>query len=173
MMNKKKGSMWNWEIRRRTAVRASCFAALVLSVLLAPSVSALTVLDSGDGSTVYNESSCTADVAAPVSQDVHIPSGGEAVRVPMRVQWDDWRTPPGEDWESLFVIQAWYQSTEYRANYPKFTGPGDKDDDSFFKDVPGVQQNTYMTVYYHAYVYDAQGNTQCSDGAWTVFHFIP
>jgi len=172
MMKNMKGIAWKWEIRHKIAVRASCFAMLVLCVLLAPSISALTVLDSGDGSTEYDESSCTADVAAPVPQDVSIPSNGETVRIPMRVAWDDQRTPPGEDWESLFVIQAWYQSTEYRASYPKFTGPGDEDDDSFYRDVPGVQQNTYMTVYYHAYVYDDYGNTQCSDGAWTVFHFI-
>ena len=168
------GNASKWETGHISIVRASCFAALALSILLAPSVSALTVLDSGDGSTEYDETSCSADVAAPVPQDVHIPSGGEIVRVPMRAAWDDNRRPPGVgQYESLFIIEAWYDNTDYRANYPVFTGPGDSGSSSFYRDVPGVQQYTYMTVYYHAYVYDNNGNTLCSDGAWTVFHFVP
>jgi hypothetical protein len=133
----------------------------------------VTTLPFGDGSTDYGNDFCYADVAAPVPQDVSIPSGGETVRVPMRVAWDDQRWPPPKpDWESLFIIEAWYNNNDYRANYPVFTGPGDSGSSSFYRDVPGVQQNTYMTVYYHAYVYDNLGNTVCSDGAWTVFHFI-
>jgi hypothetical protein len=169
----KNRSECKWEVRHRIAIQASCFAILVLSVLLAPSVAALTVLPSGDGNTDYGDDYCNANVAAPVPQDVSIPSGGDTVRVTMRAEWNDGRTPrlPVTYYESLFIIEAWYNNNDYRQNYPVLTAPGDSSQTSFYKDVPGVQRYTYMTAYYHAYVYDDQGNTLCSDGAWTVFHF--
>jgi len=88
----------------------------------------------------------------------------------MRVEWHDERTH-GDTWESLFKIDAWYSGSDNPANYPVFTDPSDYGSDYFHATVYNVMENTYMTIYYTAFVYDDRGATVCSDGGWTYFYF--
>ncbi len=170
MMKRMEGNACKWEARHRTIVRASCFAALVLFVLLAPSVSALTILPEGGGMTWTDDSPpCLAMVAVPPPDDINI-ADYETVRVPMRAEWDDDRTSGGP-YLNLYVIDPWYQSVDYQASYPKYVWPNSEDSYNLFATVPNVMEDTYMTIYYSAYVYDGQSNLICSDSGWTYFYF--
>jgi hypothetical protein len=165
---------YKWEARHRTAIRVACFATLVLSVLLAPSVSALTVLPEGGGTTwIYSNGSCLAMVAVPVPQDIHH-TDNDNVSIPMRAEWFDNRSFPSSTFENWYVIDAFYRNAHYGNYYQKNTNGGHVNDHAYFyATVPNVRTGTSMTINYSAYVYNpSNGRILCFDEGTTWFSFI-
>lgn len=163
--------MCEWEARRRTAIRVICFAGLVMSILLAPSVSATTCLPPGTGETdIYYDGTCDALVVVPQPQDIKHTSG-EGVSVRMWARWDDNRPPGGSGYDNYYKIDAVYQGTHYGAEYKKTTTGGDHSPSwhEFNRVVPNVQTGYSMTVTYIAYVNTAY---TCYDEGTTVFTFV-
>jgi len=174
MMNVTRKIPRKWEIRHRIAVRASFFAILVLSVLLAPSASALTVLPEGGGTTwIYQNGTCLAMVAVPPPDDDVEHTDGDDVQIPMRAEWFDYRNPSSQTLENWYVIDAVYEGLHYGNSYKKETTGGNANNhDHFSATVPDVETDTYMTIDYIAYVYNpSSGRTMCYDEGSTWFYF--
>jgi len=161
-----------WERGHRTVIRASCFATLVLSVLLAPSAIALTTLPPGTGqTTIYANGTCDALVVVPQTQDI-THTNGDDVFVRMWAWWDDYRSYPSAGYDNYYKIDANYRGTHYRAEYKKTTY-GNAHSAVWYEfgtTVPNVQNGYSMTVKYIAYVNPA---FTCYDEGTTTFTFVP
>ncbi len=172
MMKRIEGNACKWEARHRTIVRASCFAALVLFVLLAPTVSALSTLPPGTARTqIYSNGACDAAVVVPVPQDITHTSG-DGVYVRMWAWWDDYRSPGSSEYDNYYKIDANYRGTHYRAEYMKSTY-GNEHSSAWYEfgtTVPNVQTGYSMTVTYIVYVNIA---FTCYDEGTTTFTFVP
>ncbi len=170
MKNRIEGSAYKWEIRRRAIVRASCFAFLVLSVLLAPSVSALTTLPPGYGQTYISNTACTATVTAPASQEISH-TDYDSVYVRMNAWWDDNRQPGGPSVDYHYKIDAVYLGNHFVKEQINWTTPGTHSIAwyEFGTTVPNVRDGNSMTVTYIAWVDTLY---TCTDYDIATFNFV-
>jgi len=161
--------------RGRRTIGASCFVALVLFSLIAPSVSALVTLTAASGATqIVSDTQCGAAVAWPLGGTIDI-TNGEDVYIPMEAHWNDHRTPLNKwGFQNTFTIQAFYRTTNYFRGYTVTTYGDTYDWDVFGETVPNVQEYTSMAILYSAYVYrngDPIGTFLCYAEGTSYYYF--
>ncbi len=144
---------------------------VTVAPLIREAQAALVTAPTGAGETTIfaNSTPSCGPMAAP-DDPTDIPvHNGDTVRVPMNVGWHDYRSSSSAKRTHTYEINATYQSTEYKNQYSHDSYGQDEGQDSFYKDVPNVEETYTIHVWYSAMIFDDKGLQLCITGIGTRF----